>query len=248
MNLNRFSKRDLCETLDVVNDTVCCKTEEDFKQLMERAKELINANNCICGLGRYDDQGLSEVKAIMNVSYPKEWLSVYEEKKLYLVDPIVNHQFKFSGTQLWADTYKKYKDTVPPDFIYNADSFGLKYGITSGLKSISKNLASIITFSNHSDYFKDHQKMIMDILTPHLHEALNRVLKEAEKKEFPYLTSREKEILSWIKEGKTNWEISAILNISERTVKFHVQNILSKLDAVSKTQAVAIMMEHENYC
>lgn len=39
--------------------------------------------------------------------------------------------------------------------------------------------------------------------------------------------------------GKTNWEISHILKISERTVKFHLQNIMGKLHATTRSQAVA---------
>jgi DNA-binding CsgD family transcriptional regulator len=35
------------------------------------------------------------------------------------------------------------------------------------------------------------------------------------------------------------------LNISERTVKFHIQNIERKLDAVNKAHAVAIAMEQD---
>ncbi|WP_447973005.1 LuxR family transcriptional regulator [Nitrospira sp. Kam-Ns4a] len=42
----------------------------------------------------------------------------------------------------------------------------------------------------------------------------------------PVLTKREREVLEWMKEGKTNWEIGRILGISERTVRFHVGNIL----------------------
>lgn len=57
------------------------------------------------------------------------------------------------------------------------------------------------------------------------------------------LSVREKEVLSWSKRGKSSWEISAILNISERTVNFHVNNIMQKLDAVSRTQAVAVAIE-----
>lgn len=53
------------------------------------------------------------------------------------------------------------------------------------------------------------------------------------------LTDREKEILSWIMEGKSSWDIGQILSISERTVKFHVNNICIKLNAVNRTHAVA---------
>jgi DNA-binding CsgD family transcriptional regulator len=59
----------------------------------------------------------------------------------------------------------------------------------------------------------------------------------------PNLSKREIEVLTWSKEGKSSWEISAILNISERTVNFHINNIMQKLNAVSRTQAVAVAIE-----
>jgi LuxR family transcriptional regulator, quorum-sensing system regulator CviR len=54
------------------------------------------------------------------------------------------------------------------------------------------------------------------------------------------LSKREIEVLSWLKEGKTSWEIARILQITERTVNFHVRNIMKKLDANNRTHAVAI--------
>jgi len=59
----------------------------------------------------------------------------------------------------------------------------------------------------------------------------------------PKLSKREEEVLTWSKRGKSSWEISAILDISERTVNFHVNNIMQKLNAVSRTQAVAVAIE-----
>ena len=56
------------------------------------------------------------------------------------------------------------------------------------------------------------------------------------------LTLRENEVLKWIMEGKSTWDISKILNISESTVKFHIANIMKKLSAVNRTHAIAISM------
>lgn len=53
------------------------------------------------------------------------------------------------------------------------------------------------------------------------------------------LTPREREVLRWTGEGKTACEVGRILSISERTVNFHVSNVLHKLAATNKVQAVA---------
>ena len=54
----------------------------------------------------------------------------------------------------------------------------------------------------------------------------------------PMLTPRELEALRWTMEGKTAWEVGAILGISERTAVLHVNNAMHKLGCASKHQAV----------
>jgi DNA-binding CsgD family transcriptional regulator len=53
------------------------------------------------------------------------------------------------------------------------------------------------------------------------------------------LTPAEQRVFRWLREGKTNWEISRILNKSEWTVKTQVQQILRKLDAPSRHDVMA---------
>jgi LuxR family transcriptional regulator, quorum-sensing system regulator BjaR1 len=56
------------------------------------------------------------------------------------------------------------------------------------------------------------------------------------------LTPRERDCLAYVAEGKSDWEISVILTLSESTVRFHVDNARHKLNAVNRTQAVARLM------
>lgn len=51
------------------------------------------------------------------------------------------------------------------------------------------------------------------------------------------LTPRERDVLHGIVEGRSNKEIGQALSLSEGTVKFHVNNILAKLDVRDRTQA-----------
>jgi len=59
------------------------------------------------------------------------------------------------------------------------------------------------------------------------------------------LTEREREVLALMIEGLSNREIGEELIISSSTVKNHVSNILSKLGTTSRTQAVALAVEHK---
>ncbi|KRE07363.1 response regulator [Priestia megaterium] len=80
-------------------------------------------------------------------------------------------------------------------------------------------------------------------VTTHL---LTRLTKSSEKKVnfIDYLTKREKDVLKEITKGKSNKEIGASLHITEKTVKTHVSNILSKLGVQDRTQAALYAVQH----
>jgi DNA-binding CsgD family transcriptional regulator len=46
-------------------------------------------------------------------------------------------------------------------------------------------------------------------------------------------------VLAYVAAGKTDWEISRIIGVSEATTRFHVDNARRKLNAVTRGQAVA---------
>ena len=62
--------------------------------------------------------------------------------------------------------------------------------------------------------------------------------KLVERMGIPELSNRELEVLNLMAWGKNNQEISAELSISESTVKFHTKNIMSKLGANDRSQAI----------
>lgn len=79
----------------------------------------------------------------------------------------------------------------------------------------------------------------LQLFAVHAQDAALRVLAPAPVlMDRPALTPRELESLRWTMEGKTAWEVGAILGISERTAVLHVTNAMHKLRCVSKHQAV----------
>lgn len=74
-----------------------------------------------------------------------------------------------------------------------------------------------------ANYFHSH------ILRLNGHDASSRML----------VSARELDCLRWTAAGKTAWEASRILGISERTVRFHLNAAREKLNCATTTQAVA---------
>jgi transcriptional regulator EpsA len=142
----------------------------------------------------------------------------------------------------------------PADFnnytIINADETvlldsELKNFVVHGFGDSRTRISTVVAFGRLSSPVSAHTAYLLELIMPHLHCALIKVTSSrsgadmvlntmsASKK----ITKREFEILQWLHMGKTNWEISSILNISPLTVKNHVQNILRKLDVENRGQA-----------
>ncbi|MEC5217721.1 transcriptional regulator EpsA [Actimicrobium sp. GrIS 1.19] len=90
------------------------------------------------------------------------------------------------------------------------------------------------------------QTFFFELLLPHLHLALLRLLSSIDAegaaitRDSPRpVTNRGIDILRWVKEGKSNYEIGMILGISELTVKSHLQKIYKKLNVQNRVQAVS---------
>ncbi|WP_340201755.1 LuxR C-terminal-related transcriptional regulator [Ascidiimonas sp. W6] len=112
-------------------------------------------------------------------------------------------------------------------------------------------LETIISCLDHPNSNKNNiiealgkAKELQQQLTTLRKETQEKEASETKTKELLYpelpLTKRELEVLNLIKKGLTNSEIGKQLFITERTVKFHVTAILSKLNAKTRTEAVDI--------
>jgi DNA-binding NarL/FixJ family response regulator len=76
---------------------------------------------------------------------------------------------------------------------------------------------------------------------PALHpDVASRLMRRATTPQPRTLTPREKEVLRLMAEGLANKQIARRLEVTEKTIKTHVSNILMKLDAVDRTQAAVL--------
>lgn len=67
--------------------------------------------------------------------------------------------------------------------------------------------------------------------------------KLSERLNCPQLSQREQEVLQQVAQGKSNQEIADALHLAESTIKYHVNNILSKLGVSDRTQATIVAIK-----
>jgi len=83
-------------------------------------------------------------------------------------------------------------------------------------------------------YMRDFQ-----IIAHHAHAMVLRTTGATRTDYTNALSHRERECLQWAAVGKSAWETSVILKLSERSVKFYLDQARHKLDCMNKTHAVA---------
>jgi DNA-binding NarL/FixJ family response regulator len=78
-----------------------------------------------------------------------------------------------------------------------------------------------------------------EMLDAVIQNRLRRRLDASRPQPLCHLTEREREVLTWVGRGKTSAEIAIILGLRERTVNFHCDQAMKRLDVINRTQAVA---------
>jgi len=144
----------------------------------------------------------------------------------------------------------------------------LRMPVVGGVEAISRirrefpgaRIIVLTTFDGDEDIYRSLQAgaqgyLLKDMFFDELEEAVRKVHagsrriptavaeKLAERMSGSDLTARELEVLEQIVRGKSNKEIGHLLNISEATVKSHINNILSKRGVNDRTQAATTALQ-----
>lgn len=130
------------------------------------------------------------------------------------------------------------------------DAAELRNVALHGVRGPARRTLGLYAFSRiPSDCVSPRLGYLLEVTVPYIHATFMRVqMNEANatgnsaRAAGRQITPREAEILRWIKEGKTNSDIAGILALSPWTVKNHVQTILKKLSAQTRSHAVARAM------
>jgi DNA-binding CsgD family transcriptional regulator len=173
--------------------------------------------------------------------FPTAWLERYLSQDYFKVDPIVKHAQHSAMPAIWTD--EMFHDGKSAQFWDEAQAYGLQAGLSFAVRE-QPGVTGI--FSLARDRVLEMQGQDLAALVGRaqmfaslLHHAVARIdLPKLLPSPDATLTSRERECIQWAADGKTAWEIGQILSIAERTVVFHINNVIQKLGASNKTQAI----------
>ncbi len=182
-------------------------------------------------------------------NYPDDWAEYYRDENFASHDYVGRFAAKSTIPFIWRDVVDNFRLTDRQKTIFEEGrKAGLRAGGTvpihgPGAAKATFSVANEMDDAEFKKLFARHRHEI-HLMATYVHEkiiglGLHKPLDSAIK-----LTPREVEVLTWSAKGKSRWEISVILSISEDTVRAHLENTRRKLDASNTTHAIAITLLH----
>lgn len=234
-----LSKKEQSILLDIIYSCVHCDDVDTFNIIVNIFRDLLQVNNIVFLNSQTEFANSPRIIKELNISYPKEWADIYRSQKFVQIDPITKNLNP--GLVYWKDLFT----TSVPDktFMNQAESFNLNNGFSHIL--INPKNFGLMSIADKQLRNTNRSKTIIKHIAPHFHQVVSRLTHKPEPRNYtPKINLREREILLWAAEGKTNWEIGEILGLTHSTVKDYIARIFVKLNTSNRTHAVAIAFQY----
>ena len=196
--------------------------------------------------------GLGTYLPYVITTYPDEWVQHYIDKDYVRIDPVISHGPKlmlpFEWEQVAAENMLEGKSAT---LYKEAADLSIQKGLSIPIHGHKGEFAmmSVVPDAKGREAEKliEENRNLLHLLALYYHNHAGSMLIErmhGATKRKSVLTNREREVLQWTAVGKSTWDISQILHLSEASVVFHIENAKRKLEVSNRTHAVvkAIML------
>lgn len=231
---------------DFVEATTQADSTDEIRRLLTDAVERLGfAYTAFSDVSRYQETGDLDCLAVV-LTFPEEWTDHYVRQGYADIDP-VHHFARHSPRAFTWDQVRAQKGLLPRQqtILEECRIAGLPHGVTVPLFG-PRGSTALLSVAGAGRELEDPGKLrLVSTLAAQFYIAHQALLEnEPEVPDFVPLTGREREVLTWSARGKSNWAISEILHISERSVNFHITNAMRKLQASTRIMAVLKAIRH----
>lgn len=174
-------------------------------------------------------------------TWRESWQERYAQLNFFRDDPTVLRMNASPFPFRWSDNYA-HASSGQKRTIAAMHELGMREGLAVPVHGPQGVMAGVSIAARDQYDLSPRDEGALHMASLYLHARMETLNAEGTSRPLRQLTPRERECLKWIAAGKTDWEISLILNISEQTVHGYVQNALTKLNARTRAQAVALAM------
>jgi LuxR family transcriptional regulator len=171
-------------------------------------------------------------------NFSDDWKQRHEQEPSDEIDPVTTHCHGSMLPFVWSKTaYDK-----APKRWRALQNEGLRHGWSQSFHREEFGVCSTLSLARsdgpvNSIELYEHFGCLFYI-TSHMTDLFAQSLPKPALARQPHLSPRELEVVQLSAQGKTAYEISQILSLSERTVNYHVQHLIEKFKVCNKISAV----------
>ncbi len=235
----RLCHADALALLELIQGCVSCESEEAFRGLFHKLQGLLPFEHACAVLGRRDPECGIVVEHFVNVSCLDQFMQECKANDYLHRSALSQEHFRSYRLKFWSDARRSLEQ--PRALVSLALDLGMENGYTAGLPPLpSVPHGSMFCMSVPGGRRDRRTETLLELVAPHLHFALCRLFDGRRRSNGGVVLSpREKDILRLMMQGKSSWDMSVIIGISESTVNYHVYHAMQKLEAINRPQAVA---------
>jgi LuxR family transcriptional regulator, quorum-sensing system regulator BjaR1 len=123
------------------------------------------------------------------------------------------------------------------NIVFEARDFQLNTGFIVPLFGLRSG-GAVLSIAGYNAEITQQGRGEIHLAAIYAHARIRSLMRPLLMKRQISLTPRERECLRWAAAGKTDWEISEILSISEKTANAHIEHAKGKFDVATRVQAV----------
>lgn len=241
----KLSIREQIALIDVIDALGRVTTSEQFCACLDTDMQRVFPHEMLaCGIANLEGENVIPYRLLLN-HFPQSYMDSLKTE---------DGGFNSALIERWRAIRKPVLVELehdvegwPQDWLDNAKQYAFRNFAQNGIIDFPGATGSSFSFARIPGRLTEKHAYLLTHLAPHLHIALMRSMTaeaastQAEQKAAlpPTFTSRQLEVLQWLCNGKTNWEIGQILGTTEDTIKYHLSQVFTKLEVSSRAQAVA---------
>ncbi len=204
--------------------------KESFQKLIEQ----LGFSFAICARLSVG-QSLEPMSALM-CTWPAEFAQAYQTRGYWRHDPILREIIRIRCAVDWPKVFERRR--LSPEeskILEHAAQHGMRSGLAIPITGAGGNVA-FVSLCGPQPCIDATCRSVLTLVSIYVFHRLRALA--AANGTGQRLSRRELEVLRWIAEGKSDWQIGRILAISAKTVNYHTENVKRKFGVATRMQAV----------
>jgi LuxR family transcriptional activator of conjugal transfer of Ti plasmids len=231
--------------VDLIAKLLACNSEEELKLKFKKMTSKIGIEKFAYISIPNDDVSLPTIIS----NYPESWVKHYVESNYLEIDPVIRICRVSSIPFTWSYARDLFPKTDQLDKYWSeANDYYLKEGVSLSIPNINGFSGfgfQLHNINNTNRWLAEHEKELK-VLANLFYFKINSLTELSIDIELRNsITAREIECAQWISTGLTAGKIANKMKITERTVRYHLEQLKIKLNVKTKEEVIALLSHNK---